>query len=190
MWLSSLWSELKSHFLPNFHMKRTKLKEPSEREKDREISIEAWINIPWSPDRGRRILTFLQTLNRGLRTAHFWILCSPLTAKKCHVYTLCSKQKIVIGTGCTSSGRYSCPVTFCTSTFFQIFVRPSEPCLGLYRIFSTFVKGFKLASPWRGRQGDPVGIGTFWDRAWNLKLSAPTLVPYGSPRCSAVVFPQ
>ena len=81
-------------------------------------------------------------------------------------------------------------VTFCTSTFFQIFVRPSEPCLGLYRIFSTFVKGFKLASPWRGRQGDPVGIGTFWDRAWNLKLSAPTLVPYGSPRCSAVVFPQ
>ena len=73
--------------------------------KDRELLIEAWINIPRLLDHGRGIP---QTLDRGLCNFEF----RARHCKQYHVYALCSRKRIVIGAGCTSSKRYPCPVTF------------------------------------------------------------------------------
>ena len=61
---------------------------------------------------------------------------------------------------------------------------------GIVEDFLNAHEGLHQAAPWRDHQGDPVWLGTFWDRAWKSKLSAPTWVSFGSPQRSAVVFPQ
>ena len=117
---------------------------PANAVKHGEILIQCLIKIPRSRDRGHGITQMLIVKYRWL-TSYLPILGSLAHhCKQYHVYRLCDKQKIMVGAGCSPSGRYPSPVKVPEhASFFLKFTNISESFRRLCSIFWALAKGFK-----------------------------------------------
>ena len=122
---------------------------PANAVKHGKILIQCLIKIPRSRDRGHGITQMLIVKYRWL-TSYLPILGSLAHhCKQYHVYRLCDKQKIMVGAGCSPSGRYPSPVKVPEhASFFPDIYEDFRIIPEIVQYFLSACKGFQVA-PWR-----------------------------------------
>ena len=163
---------------------------PANAVKHGEILIQCLIKIPRSRDRGHGITQMLIVKYRWL-TSYLPILGSLAHhCKQYHVYRLCDKQKIMVGAGCSPSGRYPSPLwKFPSMPVFSWNLRGFQNHSGDCAVFSERLQRVS-SGPVESSLGKSHLNWDVLERRWKPPGFRADLSLFGFPHYSAVVFPQ